>query len=239
MASPTAGVDYPGNWHELLAWFPDDAACLRYLPLRGPQTPPHGAEVTRERLLQAAHELLYERLDSGPSVAEIGARSGANGAMVKYCFGNKDGLFAALMERVMSQVGAEVERLTQLDMCPSDKLRLHIEGLIANFLRYPYINRLMNERLNSTNAGPVGEDSSRFAVVTRDFYRDLVLEGERLEGWRKTDPELFFFTTIGACEFVFSVRAWLVHAFGTELDRAFLERFTRHATELVLSGLRP
>lgn len=28
---PRAGVDYPGNWHELLAWFPDDAACLRYL----------------------------------------------------------------------------------------------------------------------------------------------------------------------------------------------------------------
>lgn len=28
---PEAGVDYPRNWHELLAWFPDDAACLRYL----------------------------------------------------------------------------------------------------------------------------------------------------------------------------------------------------------------
>ena len=26
-----AGVDYPRNWHELLAWFPDDPACLRYL----------------------------------------------------------------------------------------------------------------------------------------------------------------------------------------------------------------
>ncbi len=30
-AHPVAGVDYPRNWHELLAWFPDDAACLRYL----------------------------------------------------------------------------------------------------------------------------------------------------------------------------------------------------------------
>jgi transposase-like protein len=28
---PVAGVDYPRNWHELLAWFADDAACLRYL----------------------------------------------------------------------------------------------------------------------------------------------------------------------------------------------------------------
>jgi transposase-like protein len=28
---PRAGVDYPRNWHELLDWFPDDRACLRYL----------------------------------------------------------------------------------------------------------------------------------------------------------------------------------------------------------------
>jgi len=31
MEHPQASVDYPRNWHELLAWFPDDAACLRYL----------------------------------------------------------------------------------------------------------------------------------------------------------------------------------------------------------------
>ncbi len=31
MEQPRAGIDYPSNWHELLGWFPDDAACLRYL----------------------------------------------------------------------------------------------------------------------------------------------------------------------------------------------------------------
>lgn len=28
---PRAGVDYPGTYQEMLAWFPDDAACLDYL----------------------------------------------------------------------------------------------------------------------------------------------------------------------------------------------------------------
>jgi len=28
---PEAGRDYPRNWHELLAWFPNDGACLRFL----------------------------------------------------------------------------------------------------------------------------------------------------------------------------------------------------------------
>jgi len=28
---PRAGLQYPSNLHELMAWFPDDGACLRYL----------------------------------------------------------------------------------------------------------------------------------------------------------------------------------------------------------------
>jgi hypothetical protein len=26
-----AGVEYPRDWHELLAWFADEGSCLRYL----------------------------------------------------------------------------------------------------------------------------------------------------------------------------------------------------------------
>jgi len=37
-AAPRAGVDYPGSYADLLAWFPDDAACLDYLDwLRWPE----------------------------------------------------------------------------------------------------------------------------------------------------------------------------------------------------------
>jgi len=31
VAHPRPGVDYPESWRELLAWFPDDPACLTYL----------------------------------------------------------------------------------------------------------------------------------------------------------------------------------------------------------------
>src|SRR3990170_3510321 len=31
VGTPRAEVDYPGSYGELLAWFPDDAACLDYL----------------------------------------------------------------------------------------------------------------------------------------------------------------------------------------------------------------
>jgi len=35
---PLPGIDYPESWRELLAWFPDEAACLAYLErLRWPR----------------------------------------------------------------------------------------------------------------------------------------------------------------------------------------------------------
>ncbi len=30
---PRPGIEHPSNWHELLAWFPDDAACLWFYRL--------------------------------------------------------------------------------------------------------------------------------------------------------------------------------------------------------------
>ena len=52
--SPRAGADYPRNYAEFMAWFPDDAACLDYLDwLRWPHgfvCPNfHAAEAQRPR----------------------------------------------------------------------------------------------------------------------------------------------------------------------------------------------
>lgn len=194
--------------------------------------------MTAERLLQAAHELLYERAGRSASLNEICTRAGANVAMIKYCFGNKDGLLDALIHRVMPLLSAEVQRLAALDLPPEEKLRRHIAGLIRNYVRYPYINRLMDERLRGSNEETVERMSAAFALPAHAWYAELLAEGRRTAGWREVDPTCFFFQLIGTCEFVFAARAWLEGAFATPLDETFLERFSTQAAELILGGLR-
>ena len=63
---------------------------------------------TREALLKAAHELLSERGGGAVSVSDIAGRAGVNVAMVKYCFGSKDGLLDALLERVLTGLAGEI-----------------------------------------------------------------------------------------------------------------------------------
>lgn len=197
-----------------------------------------GAELTAEKLLEAAHELLYERMGGRASVSEICARANVNVAMVKYCFGSKDGLLDALVERVVAQATADLERLSLLELGPTEQLRRHIAEMIRNYVRYPYVNRLLNERLVAGQREPATQTSRLFAVPARDWYRSLLAEGQAVDGWREVDPTLFFFSVIGICEFLFSGRAWLEQAFGESLDEDLVERYIEHATQLVLGGLQ-
>src|ERR1700759_130079 len=112
------------------------------------------ADQTAAKLLRAAHDLLVERAGQSASVSEICTRADVNVAMVKYCFGSKDGLLDALLEQALRQLAQELDRLADADMAPNLKLRRHVAGIVRNYVRFPYVNRLMNERL--LGAAPQG-----------------------------------------------------------------------------------
>ncbi|MCW3010954.1 MAG: TetR family transcriptional regulator [Solirubrobacterales bacterium] len=199
--------------------------------------PPGGAEATREKLLAATHELLLERHAASASIADICSRAEVNVAMVKYCFDNKDGLLDALLERALQQLAGQLERLAALDADPKEKLRRHVSEIVRNYVRFPYVNRLMNERLMQADPESVARIGASFATPARAFYAQLLADGEASGMWRPLDPTLFFFSVVGVCEFLFAARPLLEQGFGQELDAALVERYSAHAAELVLGGM--
>jgi AcrR family transcriptional regulator len=187
---------------------------------------------TREKLLQATHELLDERAGAEPSVAQICERAGVQVAMVSYCFGGKAGLLEALVERTCAGVIEELDRLAAMDLPPDEKLRLHVAAMVRNFVKYPYVHQL-SERLVA-GEHTAERMASLFAKPTLAFYRDLLATGAFRPG---LDPTLLFFSVVGACEFLFAARSWLAEGAGETLDEALVERFTTHTIELVLHGI--
>src|SRR5215210_8032198 len=103
---------------------------------------PAGKNTTAEKLLVAASELMIERSSIEVSLSDIAQKSGINAALVKYHFGNKDGLLMALLARDSQ---SEIENLAYLlrqPISPTEKLKLHIAGVIKAYHRFPYLNRL-------------------------------------------------------------------------------------------------
>src|SRR5260221_6042857 len=213
-------------------------------PPRPSRPPPHRedgpqrADATREKLLAATHELLRERVGGSVSVNKICACAGANVAMVKYCFGSKDGLIAALIGRIVEGFVRELAALDARPLRASDKLRIHVAEIVRNYVRYPYLNRLVSAQLSGAGARGVAHLSRDFAIPARDWYRRLLADGLESGEFRAIDPTLFFFTVIGLAEFFFTAQPLLRGFDVDQVDDALLDRYIAHVTEMVLHGVQ-
>lgn len=193
---------------------------------------PKGADATREKLLQATHELLVERAGAEPSVSQICERAGVKGAMVSYCFGGKTQMLEALVERLRDGVQAELQRLAAQDLEPEEKLRRNVRAMIRNFVRYPYGSQL-SERMRTGRAH--GEQiASVFGGPMVEFYGELLEQGVREGVFRRLDPRLLFVSIAGMADYFSAARSLFAH----EPEHELVERFTDHTIELLLEGIR-
>lgn len=206
-------------------------------PLPPSTSPPGAAEATRERLLVAAHELYYERSGANVSVSEVCARARANVAMVKYCFGNKDGLVDALIARITDSFRGDFERLAALQVGWRETLERHIGEVVRNYLRFPYLTRLLTDQYQHAERAGTRATTEAFVVPMAAFHAALLAEGERRGEIRPVDPVLFFFSVVGMAEFVFAARPWMTQGFGIEIDDGLVERYVAHVVEFVIAGI--
>src|SRR5262245_23718013 len=146
-----------------------------------------GKNPTAEKLLVAASELMIERAAIEVSLSDIAQKSGVNAALVKYHFGKKDGLLLALLARDAATEMSQLEYLLAQKITPTQKLRLHIGGIIRAYHQFPYMNRLIHYLLHESTAEAADEVSKFFVAPLLDFHRRLLAEGVKAGEFRKVD----------------------------------------------------
>ena len=145
------------------------------------------------------------------SLGEVAQRAGLNSALIGYYFGGKEGLLMALVKRDT--------------------------GVINFNFRYPYMTRLMHPLMRD----PASENSRKISEfftgpVTRAEAR-ILNEGMKSGKFRKVDPVLFYFSAVGACDYLFWGGSALKFVFGMEkIDDAMRRRFVEHTVKLLLQG---
>jgi TetR/AcrR family transcriptional regulator len=195
---------------------------------------------SRALLPDAASQLLNERNTIDISLSELATHSGLNSALVKYYFGNKEGLMLALLKRDAEKSLRELEHLLDLPLTPEDKLHRHIAAVIDTFHRSPYLNRLLHAMLDDRNS-----DTDSAKQITEFFVkpfvrlqRKLLDQGVKAGRFRNVDPMFFYVSMLGACDLIFNARFTLRAVFRVpRITDDLRARYIDHVTQMVLNGI--
>jgi AcrR family transcriptional regulator len=193
---------------------------------------------TAEKLLVAASELMIERSAVEVSLSDIAQKSGVNAALVKYHFGNKDGLLLALLARDAATEMAQLDYLWAQPITPTAKLKLHIAGIIRAYHQFPYMNRLIHYLLHESSGLAADEVSKFFVAPLLNFHRRLLAEGIKAGEFRNVDPVLFYTSLIGACDHLFFGRRAMSRATGVgPVTDEVCRQYIRHVEALICGGM--
>lgn len=192
----------------------------------------------REQLLEAASQIMREGDTIDLSLSELSLRAGLNSALVKYYFGNKDGLMLALLDRDMGKIVVELNALVAKDMPPEEKLRRHISGVIDTYYTFPYLNRLMMRMVRDAAPVEAARIAERYLKPLSAAYDVLIEAGVKAGKFRPVDPQLFYFSVTGAADRFFAARLVLRHCYDqNDITPEMRDAYREHTIQLIMKGL--
>jgi len=210
---------------------------------RGPGRPTDrdGGRDVREALLEVAGQLFSERGVNQVSLRELARAADVTPAMVHYYFGDKQGLYEALLERALSRVLLRVREIVAAE-------REDLEE-ITDLLRV-VVGALSSERwIPSLIIREVIADTGRFRErFIRDYASQIarivpeVLGRELAAGRLRQDLDLplTFVSLLGMMAWPFAARPVLERVLGLDFEAEdFAQRFSEHTRRLFLEGARP
>ena len=201
---------------------------------RGRRDGAHSTSATT--LVKATAALMRERDTLDISFVEIAERAGLPAGLIGYYFGNKEGLFFAVLERDVKYALAQLDALVASDWSPVDKMRLHLRGVVRAYYKTPYFNRLVQAMSRDATPERVARIAAELIGPMTAAQGAIMDEGVASGLFREVDRMLFYFSVIGAADAIHSSRFILSSVYGVADVTPDLHR--RHAAHIADVFLR-
>jgi len=144
----------------------------------------------RRKAAEAAGELMNERnsIDIPERAGEEVRHQRGTGEI---SFRNKDACCWRCCARDSQSEIENLDYLMRQPISPTEKLRLHIAGIIKAYHRFPYLNRLIRHLVYESNGKSAREVSRFFAKPVFEFQEEAARRRICGGEFRKLDPALF------------------------------------------------
>jgi AcrR family transcriptional regulator len=195
---------------------------------------------TRETILKAAVAEFCSNGFTGARVENISARSGANMRLLYHYFGDKEGLYTAVLDRVYTEVRAEERRLDLGSVDPVEGMRRLIDFTFSFFARHrDYISLLNNENLLRGRFVKRSRAVRPLTLPLLATITDLLQRGFKAGAFRgDVDPMQLHISITALSYFHVSNRYTLSAMFGRDLGADnFMSQRCAHAQSLIMTWL--
>jgi AcrR family transcriptional regulator len=178
----------------------------------------------------------------GARVDEIAERAGVNKRMIYHYFGDKDGLYLAVLEAAYAEIRSEEIKLDLNKRDPVEGMRELVEFTWNYYRDHPeFLSLLATENLHRAAYLKRSKKIRELHSPLVGMINDLLQRGAKAKVFRNDVDPVDLYISIAALGFFYmSNRHTLSTIFGRDLTAPkSLESRGRHLVDVVLSYLRP
>lgn len=208
-------------------------------PARRPGRPVGGDAAVREALLDTARRLFLARGFGPVTIRQIAAAAGSSPATIHYHFGDKLGLYRAMLEAAIAPVSAALQRLAdparaeQVDI--GEVIRLYTRMLVDN----PWVPALIVQEVLAEGGrfreqfieNFAGRLAPLFAAIIRREQARGVIRGD-------LDPRLAALSAISLTVFPFVALPVTSRVLGVTVTGDAADRLAAHTIRVLFDGIR-
>jgi AcrR family transcriptional regulator len=176
-------------------------------------------EATRRNILEIATEEFADKGFSGARVDDIAARTNTSKRMIYYYFGDKEGLFVAVIEQAYGRI-RQIEAALKLDHLEAESALRTLVGFTFDYqnANEAFIRLVMVENIHKgihlARSGNIEELNSPAIATLRDIYRRGLSAGVFRDGIDEIDLHM---SISALCFFNVANRATFSRIFNREM----------------------
>ena len=203
---------------------------------RGRPSDPVIQQQRKDRLMDAAYQLLNQKSYRAITIREIAELADMKSAMISYYFSNKEGLFTALIERYAA---VNLKQMGEVMKSP-EPIKSFIKNAVSHFSDNPALSRFIADEIMSQQ-GPLGDKFIEMMPKRVATLLPALIKSQQKEGLIRPDLDpkwaAFSLMTMIVMPFIGSPvreKAWQI----THEDVAS-DRWVEQIYRLFMMGCKP
>ncbi len=198
------------------------------------------AERTRRLVLEAARREFAEAGFAGARVEDIARSAGVNKQALYYHFGNKDGLFRAVLENSYQLARMRDQQLGLDDLAPREAMRRLIEVTFDDMQNLQDVIAVITEENRIKGRHLPGTQIDELVLPFVDLVGQTLRRGAAAGDFRSgIDPQQFFISIVSMIMFYYSNIYTLSYMLRRDLaEAAALQARRAHVVDILMKSLR-